>query len=137
MEAVIDPSGPTIVGFVPPNACRNGGAWENFITLPLPQNMDQETLGVETDGKGGYTFIIDPAKIAAKTEEAIILNKAFRKICLKETDFTMLPDTGLTNIDEWKEFRATLRNLDMTPPVSWPTEPSSPWKPFLPTPPQQ
>ena len=63
------------------------------------------------------------------------LNKVFRDLCLQKTDFTQLPDTGLTNVEEWATFRLTMRTLDLTPPVTWPVEPSSPWGPFLPTPP--
>ena len=63
------------------------------------------------------------------------LNKVFRDLCLQKTDFTQLPDTGLTNVQEWAAFRLTLRTMDLTPPVTWPEEPSSPWGPFLPPPP--
>jgi len=63
------------------------------------------------------------------------LNKVFRDLCLQKTDFTQLPDTGLTNVEEWATFRLTMRTLDLTPPVTWPAEPSSPWGPFLPPPP--
>ena len=77
----------------------------------------------------------DPNKVQEKINNQVYGYKLYRDLCLKKTDFTMLPDTGLTNVDEWKQFRATLRTLDMTPPVTWPAEPASPWGPFLPLPP--
>ena len=66
MDAVIDPVEVNVVGFVPPNA-QLTGPWADFITLPAPEDMDQETLGVTKDGDE-YVFCVDPTKVQAKTD---------------------------------------------------------------------
>ena len=115
---------------------QNGDPFQS-IHLLVPDELTWDTVMAIKDDQNNITLVEDPVKIQIKLQGKIDANKAFRDICLQKTDFTRLDDVGLTNVDEWKEFRATLRSLDMTPPVSWPTEPSSPWGSFLPTPPQQ
>ena len=115
-----------------------GGEWGRptmFTHVQVPDGLTWDTVMAVKDTQDNITLVEDPTKIQTKLQAKIDANKAYRDICLQKTDFTMLPDTGLTNIDDWKQYRSTLRTLIMTPPVSWPTEPSSPWGPFLPTPP--
>lgn len=112
----------------------NGGPkWsDGDIECTIPFDILSDTAVMVDDT---ITLQEDPVKVKEKTDNQIFGYKLYRDLCLRRTDFTQLPDTGLTNVPEWAAFRATLRSLDLTPPVSWPTEPDSPWGPFLPTPP--
>lgn len=52
------------------------------------------------------------------------------KRLLLESDWTQLPDTGLTssNVAEWRTYRGTLRGIAKSPTagaLTWPTEPST------------
>jgi len=112
MEAVIDPASPSIVGYVPPGACRHGGAWADFITLPAPEDMDQETLGVESDGQGGFTFVTDPAKVTQKTQAQWASVRAQQKQKLYESDWTCsVTDYGVPDRELWVQYRAALRDV--------------------------
>lgn len=130
MEAVIDPSGPVIVGYVPPNASRHGGPWADFITLPVPEGAEQETLGVESDGQGGFTFITDPIKVQANLDQAWTALRAERNRRLAASDWTQLADAHLSQEkkDAWAAYRQELRDLpdetqDPTQ-VTWPLDPT-------------
>ena len=111
----------------------NGGPkWApDDLECPIPFDI-VSNVAVRDETTGEITLVPDPAKVEAKRQAQIATNKAHRDLCLKMTDFTMLPDTGLENVQEWVAFRASLRSLDLSPPVTWPQEPQSPWGPFLP-----
>ena len=103
--------------------------------VALETSEDPLILMAVREEDGSITLTTDPAKVEAKRQAQIATNKSYRDLCLKMTDFTMLPDTGLDNVQEWVSFRASLRAIDLDPPVTWPQEPQSPWGPFLPSPP--
>ncbi len=129
MDAVIDKNLLTVIGYAPSGIvyaenCDN-------IGVPVDNSLYGKPLKV-TKTVDSYSVSLDEE---AYTQQLIEANKIYRDICLQKTDFTQLPDTGLTNVQEWASFRSTLRNLNLIPPVTWPTEPYSPWGPFLPTPP--
>ena len=125
MEAVIDPSVPAIVGFVPPNA-QLTGPWAEFITLPAPEGMDQETLGVTKDGDE-YVFIVDPAKVQARLDAQWTSVRAQQRQKLYESDWTCsVTDYEVPNKSAWVAYRADLRNVTtQTDPfaIVWPVEP--------------
>jgi len=128
MDTVVDPKQLLVVDYVP-EGTKYGEC--DHIIVPFDNSIYGNPLKV-TCTDGVYTISIDED---ALQKQKINANTAYRDTCLQKSDFTMLPDTGLLNVDEWKTFRSTLRTLSMNPPVSWPEEPSSPWGPFLPTPP--
>ena len=112
MDAVIDPVEVKVVGVTPVNSILVG-PWTGFITLPVPEDMDQETLGVESDGQGGFTFTIDPAKVEAKTAQAWTALRAERNARLAASDWTQLQDTHLSaeKKSAWADYRQALRDL--------------------------
>lgn len=128
MQAVVDPSGPSVVGFAPSNAILMGD-FQNFIKVDYPLEMDQETLGVESDGQGGFTFTIDPAKVAQKTENQWTQVRAQQRQKLYESDWTCsVTDYEVPNKSEWVQYRAELRNVTtQTDPfnIVWPTAPTA------------
>ena len=129
MQAVIDPVNVKVVGVVPVGAFLTG-AWSDFITLPAPEDMDQETLGVESDGQGGFTFVSDPSKVQAKIQQAWTALRAERNARLAACDWTALSDAHLSQDkkDAWFTYRQSLRDLpeNATDPtqVTWPVSPS-------------
>lgn len=70
------------------------------------------------------------AEIARLTAEQPLKDcKAKAKQLIAATDWSVLPDVGLTNKADFEAYRATLRGLIVTPvadPV-WPTEPQPVW----------
>ena len=89
MEAVIDPDSSVIVGFVYENA-QLAGPWTGFITLPVPEGADTETLGVTKEGDD-YVFCVDPAKLAQKTADQWSQIRAQQRQKLYESDWTREP----------------------------------------------
>ena len=131
MEAVVDPDEVKVVGFVPPNACLSG-PWSSFVTLPVPEGADTETLGVTYDSETQtYTFITDPTKVAAKTEAAWTQLRAERNSRLTASDWTQGNDSPLSTESKsaWAAYRAALRAL---PNVT--TDPLNPMWPSVPSP---
>jgi Phage tail assembly chaperone protein len=128
MQAVIDPSGPTVVGFVPENAILVSD-FQNFVKVDYPREMDQETLGVESDGQGGFTFVTDPAKVAQKTANQWTQVRAQQKQKLYESDWTCsVSDYEVPNKADWVTYRQALRDVTkQTDPfnIEWPTRPSA------------
>ena len=126
MEAVIDPSGPAIVGYIRPGAYRDGGAWADFITLPAPEDMDQDTLGVTKDGDE-YVFIVDPAKVTQKTADQWASVRTQQKQKLYESDWTCsVTDYEVPNKPDWIAYRTALRDVTkQSDPfaIVWPTVP--------------
>ena len=130
MDAVIDPTEMKVVGFVQPNSFLCG-PWTGFITLPVPEDMDQETLGVESDGQGGFTFTIDPAKVQARTQAAWTALRTERNARLAASDYTQLQDAHISQDkkDAWAAYRQALRDLpdETTNPLDaeWPPAPGT------------
>ena len=128
MDAVIDPVEVKVVGVTPTNSILVG-PWTGFITLPVPEGADTETLGVESDGQGGFTFTIDPAKVQAKTAQAWTALRTERNARLAASDYTQLQDAHLSaeKKSAWADYRQALRDLPdtVTDPsqVTWPDFP--------------
>lgn len=129
MDAIVNKSTLTVIGFAPSEIVYDEDG--DYVGITIDKSLYEKPLKVtETDGV--YIVSLDEE---AYNQQLTKENKTYRDLCLQKTDFTQLPDTGLTNVEEWATFRLTMRTLDLTPPVIWPVEPSSPWGPFLPTPP--
>ena len=113
MEAVIDPDSSVIVGFVYENA-QLAGPWADFVTLPVPDGADQETLGVTYDPETQtYSFVEDPLKVQAKTAQAWTQLRTERNARLAASDWTALSDAHLSQDkkDAWFAYRQALRDL--------------------------
>ena len=129
MDAVIDPVEVKVVGVTPVNSILVG-PWASFVTLPVPEGADQETLGVESDGQGGFTFVTDPSKVQAKLDAAWTQLRAERNRRLAACDWTQLADAHLSQEkkDAWAAYRQELRDLpdELTDPtqVEWPLDPT-------------
>jgi uncharacterized protein YwlG (UPF0340 family) len=129
MDAMVSKSKLIVMGFAPSEIVYDEDG--DYVGVSVDESLYEKPLKVtETDGV--YSVSLDEE---AYNQQLTKENKTYRDMCLQKTDFTQLPDTGLTNVEEWATFRLTMRTLDLTPPVTWPAEPSSPWGPFLPTPP--
>jgi hypothetical protein len=106
------------------------GPWTGFITLPVPEGADTETLGVESDGQGGFTFVSDPSKVQAKIQQAWTALRTERNQILAQSDWTQLQDAHLSaeKKSAWADYRQALRDLpeNATDPtqVTWPVSPS-------------
>ena len=130
MDAVIDPVEVKVVGVTPVNSILVG-PWVDFITLPVPEGADQETLGVESDGEGGFTFVTDPLKVQAKLDQAWTQLRAERNARLAATDWVALADAHLSQDrkDAWFAYRQALRDLpdEVQDPtqVEWPPAPGT------------
>jgi hypothetical protein len=129
MQAVVDPSGPTVVGFAPSNAVLMGD-FQNFVKVDYPLEMEAETLGVTYDSESQtYSFVTDPLKVQAKLEAAWTQLRAERNRRLAATDWTQLADAHLSQEkkDAWSAYRQELRDLPdvVTDPtqVPWPVAP--------------
>ena len=126
MDAVIDPSGPTVVGTVPPNA-NLMGPWTGFITLPVPEGADTETLGVTKEGDD-YVFCVDPTKVAAKTADQWTSVRAQQRDLLYKSDWTCsVTDYEVPNKSEWVQYRQALRDVTkQSDPfnIVWPPRPT-------------
>ena len=128
MEAVIDPDSSVIVGFVYENA-QLAGPWTGFITLPVPEGADTETLGVTKDGDE-YVFCVDPTKVQAKTQAQWASVRAQQKELLYKSDWTCSvvdpPAPILAQRDQWIAYRAALRDVTtQSDPfnIVWPSPP--------------
>ena len=126
MEAVIDPAGPTVVGQVPPGACRNGGAWAGFITLPVPDGLENKPLKAElVDDVWVISLDVDTVTAAAWSQL-----RTERNARLAASDYTQLQDAHLSaeKKSAWADYRQALRDLpeNATDPtqVTWPVSPS-------------
>jgi len=129
MDAIVSKSKLIVIGFAPSGIVYDEDS--DIIGVPVDESLYEKPL-IVTKSEDSYILSLDEE---AYNQQLTKENKAYRDICLQKTDFTQLPDTGLTNVQEWAAFRLTMRTLDLTPPVTWPAEPYSPWGPFLPTPP--
>jgi len=128
MQAVIDPSGPSVAGFAPSNA-NLVGDFQNFIKVDYPLEMDQETLGVTKDGDE-YVFCVDPTKVQARTQTQWTALRTERNSRLAASDWTQIMDSPLSQElkNTWSEYRRTLRNIPSTNTdpfnIVWPAPPS-------------
>jgi hypothetical protein len=128
MDAVIDPVEVKVVGVTPVNSILVG-PWTGFITLPVPEDADMDILGVESDGQGGFTFVIDPQKVAARTSSLWSQLRTERNARLAASDWVALSDAHLSQDkkDAWFAYRQELRDLpeSITDPVqvTWPDFP--------------
>jgi hypothetical protein len=125
MEAVIDPAGPTIVGYVPPNASRHGGPWADFVTVPVPDGLEGKPLKVSMVDDA-YVLSLDADTVSAAAWTSL---RTERNARLAATDWTALSDAHLSQDrkDAWFAYRQELRDLPdlVTDPLSveWPTSP--------------
>ena len=55
--------------------------------------------------------------------------KAEAKTRIAASDWSVLPDVGLSNLSAWQEYRAQLRDLIVNPVAdpAWPVEPKTVW----------
>ena len=130
MEAVIDPAGPTIVGQVSPGASRHGGAWADFLTVPIPGGLEGKPLKVElVDDVWVISLDVDTVTAAQWTSL-----RAQRNSLLVASDWTQLQDSHISQDkkDAWAAYRQELRDLPDSvgsegagPPdlFSWPLKP--------------
>jgi len=125
MEAVIDPSGPTVVGQVPPGASRNGGAWADFVTVPIADELKDKPLKVSFVDDA-YVLSVDTDTV---TSEAWTALRTQRDALLAASDWRVLPYSPLTSEEQaaWVTYRQALRDLpgktqDPTS-VEWPQVP--------------
>lgn len=122
MEAVIDPSGPTIVGCIPPNASRHGGPWADFVTVPIPYGLENKPLRVNLVDDA-YVLSLDDVTISAEAWNAL---RSERNARLSACDWTRLDDVQCDK-EAWSQYRQDLRNLPktVTDPtnVTWPVPP--------------
>jgi Phage tail assembly chaperone protein len=128
MEAVVDPSGLTVVGTVLPNACRHGGPWADFVTVPIPDELKDKPLKVSLVDDA-YVLSVDTDTV---TEAAWSQLRSQRDSLLAASDWRVLPYSPLTSEEQaaWVTYRQALRDLpgsvqDPLNPV-WPSPPSSP-----------
>jgi hypothetical protein len=131
MQAVVDPSGPTVVGFAPSNAVLMGD-FQNFVKVDYPLEMEAETLGVTYDSESHtYSFVTDPSKVQAKLDAAWTQLRAERNARLAQSDWVALSDAHLSQDkkDAWFAYRQALRDLpdEVTDPtqVEWPLDPTA------------
>ena len=125
MEAVIDPAGPIIVGQVPPGASRHGGAWADFVTVPIPDGLEGKPLKAElVDDVWVISLDVDTVTSAAWTAL-----RTERNARLAASDWTQLQDAHLSaeKKSAWADYRQALRDLPdtLTDPVqvTWPDFP--------------
>ena len=125
MEAVIDPSGPTVVGTVPPHA-NLMGPWADFLTVPIPDGLEGRPLKAElVDDVWVISLDVDTV-----TTQAWTALRAQRNSLLVASDFTQLQDAHLSaeKKSAWADYRQALRDLpeNATDPtqVTWPVSPS-------------
>ena len=131
MEAVIDPEGPTIVGQVSPGASRHGGAWADFLTVPIPDGLADKPLKAELIDDV-WVISLDVDTVTAQAWTAL---RTERNRLLQQSDWTQLQDAHLSaeKKSAWADYRQALRDLPdevtLTSPqdldaVTWPTPPS-------------
>ena len=127
MEAVIDPAGPIIVGQVPPGASRHGGPWADFVTVPIPDGLENKPLKAElVDDVWVISLDVDTVTAAAWTAL-----RTERNARLAASDYTQLQDAHLSAEKKsvWADYRQALRDLpdEVTDPtqVDWPLDPTA------------
>ena len=126
MEAVIDPAGPVIVGQVPPGASRHGGPWADFVTVPIPDGLENKPIKAAlVDDAWVLSLDVD-----AVTADAWTALRSKRNLLLQQSDWVALADAHLSQDkkDAWFAYRQELRDLPdlVTDPtqVDWPLDPT-------------
>jgi hypothetical protein len=128
MNVVIDPVGVSIVGFVPSNA-QIGGPWDGFVSMPFPDGLNKDTLGVTKDlDTGEYSFHEDPIKVQAIMDAKWTFIRAQQKELLYKSDWTCsVTDYSPPNKEKWVIYRQALRDVttQLDPfNIVWPVHPS-------------
>ena len=125
MEAVIDPSGPTVVGTVPPNA-NLMGPWADFVTVPVPDELKDKPLKADlVDDVWVISLDVDTVTAAAWSQLRLQ-----RDSLLSASDWRVLPFSPLTQEQQqaWADYRSALRALPQLTQdpgnVTWPAVPS-------------
>ena len=124
MEAVIDPSGPTCVSFVPEGAVLLND-FANFIKVPVSS---------ELVGKPLKAALVDDAWVISLDDSAVLAQawrdlRARRNTLLATSDWTQLQDARLSleKKQAWVDYRQALRDLPetVTDPMAvvWPLAP--------------
>ena len=124
MEAVIDPAGPTIVGQVPPGACRDGGAWADFVTVPVPDGLEGKPLKAELVDDV-WVISLDVDTVTADQWTSV---RAQQRQKLYESDWTCsVTDYEVPDRELWVQYRAQLRDVTTQADpfaIVWPPRPS-------------
>lgn len=84
---------------------------------------DNIIAGQYTYNNGVFDLITYPSPTATE-------NKLFAMQLLKDTDWTVLPDVGLENKEDWISFRAAIRAIALNPAegdMTWPRMPPNTW----------
>ena len=125
MQAVVDPSGPSVVGTVP-YPSNLTGPWADFATVPVPDGLEGKPLKVSmVDDAYVLSLDVDTVTAAAWTSLRTERNRR-----LAATDWTALSDAHLSQDrkDAWFAYRQDLRDLPdlVTDPLSveWPLDPT-------------
>lgn len=104
-------------GHIEYNDSRN----ENILFLP---DWVDVLYGLWTDAKA---LIESPPELS--DDEKLIRNANEADFLLKESDWSVLPDVSLLNIDDWKSYRFSLRQIRKNPTLNpvWPVKPIAYW----------
>jgi hypothetical protein len=100
------------------------------IRLEVPEGLTWDTVKGVQDGDQ-VTLVADSAKVQAKTDAAWTAIRSKRNQLLRDSDFTQMPDSPLSQDkkDSWAAYRQELRDLpdEVTDPtqVEWPSVPGS------------
>jgi len=108
MQAVVNPSGPSVVGTVP-SPSNLTGPWAEFLTVPIPAGLEGKPLTVSlVDGAYVISLDVDTVTAAAWTQL-----RAERNARLAASDWTALSDAHLSQDkkDAWFAYRQALRDL--------------------------
>ena len=124
MQAVVDPSGPSVVGTVP-SPSNLTGPWADFLTVPIPEGLADKPLKAElVDDVWVISLDVDTVTAAAWTAL-----RTERNARLAACDWTQLQDAHLSaeKKSAWADYRQALRDLPdtVTDPsqVTWPDFP--------------
>jgi len=99
----------------------NDSANEDISSLP---NWVDVLLTIWT---GAKALIESPPQLS--DDEKLIKNANEAEFLLKESDWSVLPDVELLNIDDWKLYRSSLRQIRKNPTLDpiWPVKPIASW----------
>ena len=127
MQAVVDPSGPSVVGTVP-SPSNLTGPWADFVFVPVPDGLEGKPLKAElVDDVWVISLDVDTVTAAAWTNL-----RSKRNLLLQQSDWVALADAHLSQDkkDAWFTYRQALRDLPdtLTSPqdldaVTWPDFP--------------
>jgi hypothetical protein len=122
MQAVVDPSGPSVVGTIP-SPSNLTGPWADFLTVPIPDGLADKPLKAEfVDDVWVISLDVDTVTAAAwaalRTE---------RNARLVASDWTQLQDARLSAEKKaaWSDYRQALRDLPDSVTLTSPQDPAS------------